>query len=317
MLIGHGSSGTTMVARLCRAYLGISFGTESQFIVRYYQQLERYGDLSQDRNLCRLVDDLLKERWFARGKKNFGFETDRESILENVEQRTYRGVLDAVFNQLARHHGMERCGDKTPEYVYHLPVIGELYPDAKYVTLLRDGRDVACSMMNVYWGPKNIYMAASEWRDAVDRVDQFIDTLPPSQTIELTYEGMLTRPVESFQRLIEFLEIDDQDGQLIDSITEKVDIDMKRDNFNKWRKRWSESQRRLFERIAADALRRHGYETTLEQSDDTFNSAQRMYWRCENKLKKWTWARYWKDNFYRAKIRGTDLLRRVTPRSGG
>ena len=103
-------------------------------------------------------------------------ETTADELFAEVcrsGNRSYRGVLDAVFGQLADNNNTDRWGDKSPEYVQDLDVVGELFPDAKYIHLIRDGRDVALSVMSRYWGPKNIYTAATEWKQAIEAVDAF------------------------------------------------------------------------------------------------------------------------------------------------
>ena len=49
-VIGHGRSGTSILATLLRQHLRVAFGTESQFFIRYHRQLARYGDLSREAN---------------------------------------------------------------------------------------------------------------------------------------------------------------------------------------------------------------------------------------------------------------------------
>src|SRR5262245_21206595 len=109
MIVGHGSSGTSITGAMIREHLRVSFGTETQFIPRYYYRLGRYGDLAVDANLKRLIADILNERWFVRCRK-FGFETHLDAVFADVTQRSYRGVLDSIFRQLALHNRMGRWG---------------------------------------------------------------------------------------------------------------------------------------------------------------------------------------------------------------
>ena len=310
MLIGHGSSGTSILAILLRKYLQVCFGTESQFIVHYDRRLGRYGDLAVPENMRRLASDILQERWFVRSRK-FGFRPDLEDILGNVKKPTYRALLDAIFGQFARQSRMQRWGDKTPEYTGDLDVLGKLFPEAKYIHIVRDGRDVAHSTAGRYWGPKNAYVSARQWEDTISNVLTFIRTLPPDQVLEVRYEDLLTHPRDVFRKLIRFLEIDDGDGALIAYIDENVAGDLMPGNFNKWQNAWSHEEQLRFERVACDNLRRYGYETTLTRCDDTFPGWQRLYWRLTNRLRKWMYPRYWADNFYKAKLRLRDLWRRL------
>jgi hypothetical protein len=49
-----------------RRYLKVSFGTESQCIIRYLRRLPEFVDLRQDANVRALLADISRERFFAR-----------------------------------------------------------------------------------------------------------------------------------------------------------------------------------------------------------------------------------------------------------
>ena len=309
-IVGHGSSGTSILSRLMRNYLRVSFGTESQFMVRFYRTLDWYGDLRDDRNLRHLIGDLLKERWFDRCREKWGFRVDAETIFSRVEDRSYRGVLEAIFLELARHNGMApRWGDKTPEYANDLDVLWTLFPDGKYIHLVRDGRDVALSVMGRYWGPKPVYTAAHEWEDAVSKIDRFIETVPPAQVLELSYEELLSAPVDVFAQLIAFLEIDDSDGALLESIAQRSNEDLMQGNFDKWRSRFTPRQHGRFEQVAGDALRRHGYETLIDVPPLPPAWPAKLAWRLDNRVRKWAYRDYWHDNLYKIQLRTRETFR--------
>ncbi|MGC1273655.1 MAG: sulfotransferase [Planctomycetaceae bacterium] len=312
-MIGHGSSGTSILATLLREQFGIAFGTESQFIVDYHKRLHRYGDLDDERNLRHLVSHILSERFFRRSAK-FGFRTDVKSILGCMQERSYRGVLEAVFGEFARQLGMSRWGDKTPAYNRNLDVIGTLFPNARYLHMIRDGRDVALSVFRRYWGHKNVYMAATDWRDEIDMIDRFVETLPPDRILEVKYEELLSEPVDTMRRLAKFLGLSDPDGSILTEIERTVPGRLDRANFDKWRQEWPSSRRLAYERIACDQLRRHGYETVLDTPAVEAGAIARAFWYCDDKLKKWTYADYWRDNAYKARWHGRNALRALTAR---
>src|SRR4051794_37604907 len=72
-------------------------------------------------------------------------------------------VFAAPFEAYARAHGKPRWGDKTPHYVHHVDALVELWPDARFVVLVRDGRDVAVSVRPLPFGPNNAWAAAQWW----------------------------------------------------------------------------------------------------------------------------------------------------------
>lgn len=301
-IVGHARSGTSMTVRLLRKYLQIAFGTESQFIVRFYQQLHRYGNLKDDRNLQRLVDDILKERWFQRCYHRLEFQTDSKSILAEVKDRTYRGVLEAVFGQLCQHLGMNRWGDKTPEYLLDLPVLLKLFPDAKFIHVVRDGRDVALSAFQQPFGENNVVMAAKDWRDTMERVNHCASELPAHRFLEIKYEQLLQQPVMVFGKLIEFLEIDDPQGEIIEFIERNVGQDIKQNNYEKWRTNWNRSRIIRFDRIAFRYLRQYEYDVSVDEERPP-SRVQLAIWSCHNLICKLSQPGYWKDSFYRLKLK--------------
>ncbi len=207
-IIGHARSGTSILVDVLRRYLNISFGTESQFIIRFEKKLAQYGDLRSEGNIKRLIRDVAQERCFQRWHKFDGFVLDAEQIFHDLPERSYRGVLEAAFMQLAQHRGMNRWGDKTPEYVFHLPVLYHLLPDAQYIHIVRDGRDVALSIFQQEFGAKNVYKAAIDWRQQRQLVHHFAQTLPPEQFVEIRYEDFLGATDETFRQLVDFLDIE-------------------------------------------------------------------------------------------------------------
>ncbi|MCH9661568.1 MAG: sulfotransferase [Bacteroidetes bacterium] len=305
-LIGHGSSGTSISAILLDKYSQVCFGTESQFMIRFFNRLSKYGDLSDNSNLTRLVSDILRERWFERVKK-FGFTTSLDEILENIGEKSYRGVLDSIFTLLKTHKKMDRWGDKTPEYLYDLPVLHQLYPEAQYIHVVRDGRDVALSEFGRYFGEKNTYKAAVEWRDTILLVKDFLKGLPPNRFIEIRYEDLLAEPAEVFHMLTKFLKIKDEDGQLKKYIDDTISNEIDANNSFKWKSKLSESKNRVFEQVACDILKSYRYETSIETVQD-FSPAMKVIWNVDNILKKWKTPGYWGNNAYRAKIRVREMI---------
>lgn len=305
-IIGHARSGTSILADVLRRYLQISFGTESQFIIRFYKKLPQYGDLYDEGNIVRLIRDVAAERCFQRWHKFDGFVLDPEQLFHDLSERSYRGVLDAAFMQLARHGQMTRWGDKTPEYVHHLPTLYQLLPDAQYVHIVRDGRDVALSIFQQEFGAKNVYKAASDWRQQLMSVRTFAASLPPEQFLEIRYEDFLGSTDHVFRQLVDFLGVEiDPPG--LEHLATQLQQELKADNFNKWREGLTEPQQRLYKRIAGDVLTDYGYETATRRFQP-IGFAQHWYWTFDDKFRHWIMPVYWRDNVYKALLRLRGLL---------
>lgn len=313
LLLGQASSGTSIAGALLREHLRIAFGTESQFIVHYARALRGYGDLAVESNRRRLLDDLLEERWFERGAK-FGYQPQAGRIWQKISQPTLRGVLDAVFADFAGQLGMERWGDKSPEYLHNLPLLGQLFPDAKYIHLVRDGRDVALSHFGRHWGPKSVFCGALEWSERVRWVCEFSRTLSPDQFLEIRYEDLLREPLGVLDRLIPFLEIEGVGPTLRQELAERIGRDVKADNLEKWPTRFTAKQKAVFDELAGDELSVYGYPvaTNIRRQPGRWQTA---FWHAHTWLAQWVFAERWREVAYKLRLRARYALRRLRPRS--
>jgi len=313
-IVGHGRSGTSILTNLVRKYLGVAFGTESQFFVRYHRQLGRYGDLTRDANLARLVRDISAERFFQRSRK-YGLQLDAARVVRECEPRTYTGVLSAIFRQCAEGQHLARWGDKTPEYTRHLPLLLELFPNAQFIHVVRDGRDVALSGYQMHFGCKNAYTAAREWREVVDDGQRFGTALTVGAFIEVRYEDLLAAPGDVFERLIRFLDIDAADGALNRFVRERIRPDVRAANSDKWKRQLSPADQAMFAAVAGETLRQSGYEVPARLPAPP-GPLGRIYWEADNVVRRMARPDYWGDNFYKAGLRLRECVRPLRRRSG-
>ena len=87
--------------------------------------------------------------------------------------------------------------------------------------------------------------------------------------------------------------------------------ELNRTNFDKWKKQWNRPRQIAYENIACEVLNRHGYETIIDQVAPPCGLGMRLFWYCDNKVRKWTYRRYWQDNLYKIGRRGRDVLQAV------
>jgi hypothetical protein len=304
-VLGHARSGTSLVCRLLLDHLGINFGTESQFIVRYQQKLSRYGDLSDDTRLRWLFDDISRERFFVRTRRNFGFVFDVERAMRSIGPRTYSGVLQAIFEQFAGSQGHARWGDKTPDYCHHLPVIRELFPDAQFLHVVRDGRDVAHSAFATGFGPKNAYEAALAWRQTLQDVRRFRDTLPAGSYAEIRYEELVSDPVRTLGEVARFLGIEN-DGAVMEAVAPGLRLQVRSTSVFKWKQRLSWREIECFEAFAGDELTTLGYPLRFRPRTVRRSAIEAAYWKAQAVGRRLANRRYWADNWYKLGLRARD-----------
>lgn len=301
-ILGHGRSGTTILTQLVKKYLAVAFGTESQFILRFHARLSIYGDLSIAAHRERLLNDISRERFFERTGRNFGFVLDRSRVERSMSAPTYAAMLAGIFSQLAEHNGLSRWGDKTPEYIEQPSILRSLFPDAQFVHVVRDGRDVALSSFLTHFGGKNAYKTATDWAKAMTAMRRFAEEVPAGCLHELRYEDLMAKPIESFSALIPFLGIDDRAGLVRDAVAAGITGELRQDNAYKWRSKMSASQVAVFEAVAGSHLSRYGYERRYPEAAP-LGPLTRAAWMADHKIRQYARRDYWQDNWYKLGVR--------------
>ena len=175
-VIGSPRSGTTLVRLILDSHPRISCGEETHFL--------------------RDLEAIVGRNWGL--VATYGL--DRSWWLDHI--RSLYGEFQAEV--LARS-GKARWAEKDPTYTLHLRFIDELFPDALYVHLLRDGHDVVASFRD-RWGYVSAARAArGEWARYVNAARDLGARLPAGRYLELRYEDLVADPVAQGRRLFEFL----------------------------------------------------------------------------------------------------------------
>lgn len=255
IILGCPRSGTTMLSGLLKnTKYGEPF--ETHFITKYYKKLESYGSLENKSNFKRLVTHILNERPVMQMHLDINMD---EFYAETVPD--YGKIVSRLCMMKSGRKGCSSWGDKTPHYLLDLDIIYKLFPDSKYIYIVRDGRDVALSLMTKPWGQNNIYACADYWKRCNAQNGIFDELKKKGLLYSLRYEDLLADSEKIVPDIYSFLGEVYDDG-LMRNLIGRV----RKDNFNNWKKKMNSSQIELFERVASDTLRRFGYETRYEET---------------------------------------------------
>ncbi|MEA2973778.1 MAG: hypothetical protein QOG82_2236 [Actinomycetota bacterium] len=121
---------------------------------------------------------------------------------------TYADGVRAVYRCYAEAQGKPRYGDKTPGYVFSLPLLGELFPEARFVQVIRDGRDAAVSMRDAATTTApSARQLAKLWQRAVT-AGRTWGAAHPDRYAEVRYEDLVDDAEAELRRLCPFLGLD-------------------------------------------------------------------------------------------------------------
>lgn len=182
---------------------------------------------------------------------------NRETLLRRV-----RALCDDVFLEFLGD-GQTRVAERTPLHVFHLNLIAEIYPDARFVHIIRDGRDVARSIAAQNWGAAEVAGAAREWRDAI--ISGRDAGLPPERYREVRYEDMLEQPEREIALLYGWLGLPNSASDLEYPLAEAAraeNVDAKGVGgiaSQKWRQAFDARDLASFNEVAGDLLSELGY----------------------------------------------------------
>jgi hypothetical protein len=171
-----------------------------------------------------------------------------------------RSLCDVIFTGFLEA-GTTHVSERTPLHVMHLDLIAEIYPDARFVHIIRDARDVARSLAAHAWGPGSVNDAAREWRDSVMAARRA--ELPAESYREIAYERLATEPEAMVEALYEWLGLPCPSEILEAALAEsRVGANLGPDpdvGTEKWRRQLSTRDVATIERVAGDLLEELGY----------------------------------------------------------
>jgi hypothetical protein len=203
-VVGSGRSGTTLLRTMLDSHPDLAIPGESHFIPRLAQELRPFSAAA-------FLDAVFAEE---RVQKWGMSEQDVRAAFDDRPPAKYPDAVRLFYScYAASQGGKSRYGDKTPPYVRHLPLLAGLFPEARFVHVIRDGRDVVCSLKQADWFPGNLPQAADYWRGAVLAGRDAAPALG-SRYRELRYEALVEDPEAVLRRLGEFLELPYSDAML-------------------------------------------------------------------------------------------------------
>ena len=244
---------------------------EAHFVLALALKRKRYEREGFDSEA--FVADLCANPNFMRQ----GLSADAVAgALETANPSAFTDAVRAVFAEYAAQHGKSRYGDKTPGYVTHIGLLGELFPETRFVHIIRDARDVAMAYLDRdEWGPSTLADAALYWRSRVGRGRAAGRLLGASRYREVRYEEMVDDPEKTTRALCTFLDLEfhpamlefHRRGEDFASTTRHPDAfrglaQPITKGMRDWRTQMAPDDIALVEAITGDLLAELGYEVT-------------------------------------------------------
>lgn len=204
------------------------------------------------------------ETWLFQGLRPLWNNRDLDGWIDGAARSAaMRRFCDRLLLEgLARHRpGASHFVEKTPNHALYLDAINEIYPDAWVIHVVRDGRDVARSLVEFEHGVDDHTTAARLWVRTLEAVEASAPRLDRFRVVR--YEDLLDDPIEGAAALLSWVGLD-VDGDVREAIADRAGQRVSQYNTSghvgagKWRTLPPSEVARI-EAVAGPMLRAYGY----------------------------------------------------------
>ncbi|HEY0872607.1 MAG TPA: sulfotransferase [Vicinamibacterales bacterium] len=262
LIMGSPRSGTTFLSQMVNRFFDFHISRDNGTLLRFHRLLRNYEPLADDANLRRLIRDLYQDHFFTSRIRQRGMGLSEDELFRRVRTRTYGGLIEAVFQANAEQHGKRHWGYKRASFGrVKGNYVDDLFPEARFVHIIRDARDVVLSMRNT---PKVLlerswHFAAVDWVSHVETGRRIGRSLGPDRYLELRYETLMADPVNTMLTIFEFAGSGPDGDTRAQKLRNEIGGLIKANNVEKWRRMMPSPALRRVERVAGPLLGTLGY----------------------------------------------------------
>ncbi len=205
-LVAKDRSGTTLLQTMLDSHPNICAPLESRFVLHLKNKYQNKV-IWNDKLKAQFIEDLFKEQ-----KIELLWELDKEGLNQRIanlpENTSYGEICKQVYVSARSFHQKktaELIVDKNPIYAIMIPLLQEVYPDAKFIHLVRDYRGNVSSIRSLHKGV-GVRKLGMSWVMTNWEIENSKKELPQN-FITLRYEDLLDNPKEELERLLAFFNL--------------------------------------------------------------------------------------------------------------
>ena len=201
-IVGCERSGTTMLRLMLNEHSNIALPPQTKFSRKLYKRRLLFGSLRKGKNVHKIIQWMLQKK---RNTKLIDLKLDFGRLEELWKKCVTLGDITAtVFQQYSVVRNKPRWGDKRPYYIRYIPQLIKLYPDARIIHIIRDGRDCVASLKKMPWWRKNVMYSMLNWRHSI-RMGSIAARVYKNQFMEVRYEDIIRQPEAQLREICDFL----------------------------------------------------------------------------------------------------------------
>lgn len=314
LLLATERSGTNLLRAIVSSHSDIAspspFSMVDALADRYFQ----YMTMNDGKYFDQLIEDSIMLTQLHLNPWSVRF--DIAQVKDRLTSDSFWGVFKALNLLYTESENKQHWFSKEPSLFKHTYELAYHFPEAKFVYLVRDPRDVVSSIVRGGVHEQNVYNAAIKWRDEQKiMLNAFLDPELKDRFFMLTYEDLLQDPETLIKRLMAFLQIKFEEKQL-SFYTDKNVLEhsqksefwknlsqpINQENSGKYKKVLSNKQVNLIESVCWSEMKVLGYQPETD-SPSQISIAAKAFYRNHARVKKLIKNLSWSEESRRQKRR--------------
>lgn len=268
-IVGCPRSGTSKLASILNRHSKISSSSETHFFDIISKKNFKWQTLDES-SFNKILEESRIKDFIELGKIN-----SKELKSEFISSKKSKKDLFNIFcKSFLKGQEKSRICETTPQHIFHLKEILEIFPEAKFIMVYRDGRDTVSSLLKMPWRPKGVLNNAKFWIDYIDYGMQLEKTISNKNLISVNYENLMEDTELLCSRICEFLQ-ESYEGNMVNGVDQgealyadweaswkhksQESIDASR--IGSWQRELAEDDQKILEHILFPYLKKLGYET--------------------------------------------------------
>lgn len=285
-ILANPRSGSSLLRIICESHSNITVPPESGFMEWWH---DKYNDWNiKDSNNLKKVEWFCKDLLSSKKMETYDFNIEfYKTLIKERQPVNYSELIALIYISYGINQGKKLLcwGDKNNYYLHKTDLINRLYPKAKYIHLVRDGRDVATSYLALKkinssseYAPKlsvKVEEIAREWDINNQLILSFFENIPKGRVLQIRYEDIVINLKKECVEIASFLNVPFDKRMLeyylinkLQSLEPKETLDWKKKtlqkpditNIGKYKKELTKKEIDLFNAIAKKSLIAFDYE---------------------------------------------------------
>lgn len=208
-VIGCPRSGTTLLRSMITLLDGVYLPPDELQIIEPLDNLIAKG-ASKNK-----IKKFLESSNFSDHMKSRDLWPSESDIMEIIAQKETKDIVKKLILKTAKNTEMKQIkywGDKTPENIFIVNTILELWPDSKFLIVIRDPRDTVLSM-NRSWG-RSFRRGAVLWKKSIEMSNLLLESTPAQNILKVRYEDITKTPYKQICKISKWLNLTHDEGIL-------------------------------------------------------------------------------------------------------